>query len=129
MARTNLTVQVLAKNAGTVYSGTAIDGTNGIAVLAGSLARRAPVYFRVTNTGGTIGTVLVNPGAYPPAFTALGGTASPGGTLLVVIANASEAVFALEHAKYVQTDGNIWFDFTPTTMAGSVTCYQMPYDI
>lgn len=127
MARGTVNIQPLAANAGTSYAGTAIDGTNGLVVPAGGLTRN--LVFRITSTSGTAGSVLVGPGSYPPAFRRLDGTAAPGGTLVVPIAGSAEAWFAVESARVVQADGSINLDFNPTTWAGQVFAFRLPYDI
>lgn len=128
MARGTVNIQQLTANSGTSYAGTAIDGTNGLLIPAGGVTRN--LMLRFTNTGGTIGTVLINPGAYPPAFRKTGGTASPAGSLLVIVAaTTGEQWVGIESARYAQADGSIYLDFTPTTMAGSCYAYRLPPDI
>jgi len=127
MARGTITPQLLVLNGGTVYAGTAIDGTNFHAVTTTDGLWRKH-FLQVINTGGTAGTVLVLPGSYPPAFGQLGGgTVSPAGTLAITVANGGTAFITLEDAAYVQADGvSISLNISPSTMVGSIYAFEMP---
>ena len=122
MPRGTVNIQQLSVNAGSAYAGTAIDGVNGLIINAGGKTR--DLLLRITNSGGTIGTVLINPGSYPPAYRSQLGTVT--GTLA---ATTGEMYIAVESARVVQADGSIYIDFLPTTMAGQVYAYRLPPDV
>jgi hypothetical protein len=129
MARGTVIPTPLALNSGTVMAAGTINPANGhVVVVADGLIRRT--IFQVVNTGGTIGTVSVEPGAYPPAFEGFPGTVGAGGTLALNVPIGGTVMFILEGAKYVQADGqSIFFDFSPPAMQGNIYAYELPQNL
>jgi len=129
MARGTITPVALVLNAGTGGSALAIDPVNNhVMVTADGLLRRH--FLQVINSGGTAGTVLVEPGSYPPAFEGFAGTVGAGGTLLITVPIGGTAFIPLEGARVVQADGlSVNVDYTPASFTGTVFAFEMPYNI
>lgn len=118
MARDSVAVQALVLNSGTVSAGQAITAANGQTIPTDGVTRKLVI--QVKNTGGTNGTVSIEPGVYPPAFQQFGGS-----IVLTVPAN-SERIFVVEAARVLQADQSIYVDFTPSNFTGSTYVYQLP---
>ena len=117
MARGTVGIGTVVANAGGTIAATNIDTTNGLLVPAGGLTRN--MFVRVKNTGGTQGTVSIEPGVYPPAFR------EQQGTITVLVPANGEAIIGLESARVTQADGSAWLDFTPALFTGTVDAYRL----
>lgn len=117
MARAEIPVTQLARNAGTVVAtaGT-VDATNNHVIPAGSVTGDFILY--VNNTGDA-GTVTFKAGDNPPALTA------STGDLALDIGGTAELWIMVETARFTQSDGSINVDIdTDGTMSGDIAAYE-----
>lgn len=114
MARVNVPVLQLARNAGTATTAGTIDTSNGQVIAAGGVTGDFILY--VDNTG-TAGTVSFVPGDNPPSLTAASGTVT------IAVSGTAEAYITVETARVTQSDGTIEIDWT-SGMAGSVLAIE-----
>jgi hypothetical protein len=126
MARGTVTPTPLTLNAGTAGTATAVDPVNmHVLVVADGLLRRT--LLEVTNSGGTAGTVGIEPGAYPPAFEGFAGMAVGAGTIFVTVPIGGTAFIIVEGAKVIQADGqSVYLDYTPASFQGNVFAFETP---
>ncbi len=108
MARTNLPVTVLVRDADNANPGTtAIDATNGMNLVPSKLL--TDILIEVTNTFAGAKNVIFRAGVNPPA------QRSGLGDLTVSIAQNGVHLFNLETARFAQADGSINIDFDSGT--------------
>jgi hypothetical protein len=118
MARGTINIGTVVANAGGSIAATAIDTTNGLLIPAGGLTRN--LFARVKNTGGTAGTISIQPGDYPPAFR------QSQGTVTVTVPANGEVFIGLESARLTKSaDGSVYMDFTPALFTGTVDAYRL----
>ena len=127
MARGTIYITPLVANAGVAGTTTAIDTSNGHMIISTTgLWRRTIV--QVINTGTGIGTVAIQPGAYPPAFTGgFTGTAAGQGTTYITVASGGTAFITIPSANAVKSDGvSVYLDESGFGLTGSIYAFELP---
>lgn len=129
MARTALAVTALSANGGVATASTAIDQANGMTVAGYGALRSNKLFFIVSNTAATPGSVIVRTGAYPvdtpsgPAF-----RAKRGDLTVAIPASSSIVLGPLESARFDQADDSLSIDFGAGT-TGTISAYLAPQGI
>jgi hypothetical protein len=113
MARVNVPVLQLSRNAGTATTAGTIDTSNGQVIAAGAVTGDFVLY--VDNTGAA-GTIIFPPGDNPPSVAA-------NGTLNIDIDGTAEMYITVETARFTQDDGTINIDWS-SGLAGSVMAIE-----
>ena len=113
MARVDVPVLQLARNAGTATTAGTIDTSNGQSIPA-SVTGDFILY--VNNTGDA-GTVSLLPGDNPPAL------AAAAGTVTITVDGTAEAYIVVETGRVTQDDGTIHVDWSDG-MAGDVLAIE-----
>lgn len=121
MARDAVTIMDLVNNGGTVAATTAINAANGAKIAAGG--KFDDLVIVVKNTGGTAGTASIIPGTDPVAWRQGMGTVD-----VTVPLTSGERVIMVESARFAQSDGSIYVDFSPAQMTGTIAAYRLPAD-
>jgi hypothetical protein len=120
MARTAIPETELTLGSGAAGTIGTLDQANGMKYTPSRGLGRT--VFRVKNTG-SVGTITVQSGNNPPSF-----RADLGDVDIAISASSGDLLFAVESARHIQSDGDIYLDFT-AGMAGSVYAYSLPDEV
>jgi len=121
MARGTVAIADGVANGATVPTAHTIVTANGALIQAGGRTRK--LVLRITNTGGTAGTVTAKAGVNPPAWR------NGLGDMAVVVAETTGVAYLLvESARFAQANGDIYLDFS-AEIVGTVEALELPAGI